>query len=102
MKHHFYELYDNENCDNRTTEIYVSDSSEPPSRMDASVRRLCMINWSRKISLGELPTWTNPLGRVYHALRWEVEMTCEEGTLDFVTWFDGKRIGGHNVNVAFD
>jgi hypothetical protein len=28
-------------------------------------------------------------------------MTCEDGIVDFTVYFEGKRVGAHNVEVQF-
>ncbi|KAF4462383.1 hypothetical protein FALBO_10812 [Fusarium albosuccineum] len=82
--------------------IYSSFVSPPPSRSDSSVERMCEVNWSQDVNFESLPTWTNPIGKVFHKLRYEVEMTCEDGTVDFTVYHDGVRVGGHNVEVEFN
>ncbi|KAM0424774.1 hypothetical protein ACHAPT_010084 [Fusarium lateritium] len=81
--------------------IHCSSASPPPSRADNSVRRLCQITWNRYISLESLPTYTNPIGKVYRELNFEVEMTCEDGTVDFAAYHKGERVGARNVEVDF-
>ncbi|KAM5355751.1 hypothetical protein ACJ41O_002397 [Fusarium nematophilum] len=83
-------------------EIYCCSEFPPPSRVNDAVRRLCQVKWNRKVRLESLPTWTNKIGKVYHKLKYEVEMTCEDGTVDFTIYHDGKRAGGRSVQVKFD
>lgn len=54
------------------------------------------------MGLESLPTYTNAIGKVYHVLQYTVEMTCEDGTVDFAVYHDGKRVGAQNVEVEFD
>ncbi|KAF5982892.1 Hsp70 chaperone protein [Fusarium bulbicola] len=81
--------------------IHISSEFPPPEASGQAVEELCEIHWTRDISLESLPTWTNPLGKVYHKLRFEVEMTCEDGIVDFTLYYEGKRVGAHNVDVQF-
>ncbi|KAF4966773.1 hypothetical protein FSARC_5590 [Fusarium sarcochroum] len=81
--------------------IYSCSTFPPPATMDPTVRELCKIHWTREPSLEALPTYTNPLGKVYHRLDYKVEMTCEDGTVDFTIYFEGKHVGARNVEVEF-
>ncbi|KAF5601485.1 mitochondrial-type heat shock 70 [Fusarium subglutinans] len=81
--------------------IHISSEFPPPKAWGPAVEKLCEIRWTRNISLESLPTWTNPLGKVYHKLSYEIEMTCEDGTVDFTLYHEGKRVGAHNVDVQF-
>ncbi|KAF5667436.1 Hsp70 chaperone protein [Fusarium denticulatum] len=82
--------------------IYICSEFPPPQAASGqAVEELCEIHWTRDISLESLPTWTNPLGKVYHKLRFVVEMTCEDGIVDFTLYHEGKRVGAHNVDVQF-
>ncbi|WKT39350.1 hypothetical protein QSH57_001169 [Fusarium oxysporum f. sp. vasinfectum] len=76
-------------------------SSLPPKSSGQAVEELCEIRWTRNISLESLPTWTNPLGKVYQELSYAIEMTCEYGIVDFTVYYKGKRVGAHNVDVQF-
>ena len=82
--------------------IYSSSALPAPSKWGHTVQRLCKITWSQKISLDSLPTFTNDLGKIYHKLKYDVEMTCEEGTVDFTIYHQGKRVGERNVEVEYD
>lgn len=75
--------------------------SPAPKTLGPAVEKLCEIRWTRGISLESLPTYTNPLGKVYHELNFEIEMTCEGGIVDFTVYYEGKRVGAHNVDVQF-
>ncbi|RKK72783.1 hypothetical protein BFJ69_g9876 [Fusarium oxysporum] len=76
-------------------------SSLPPQSSGQAVEELCEVRWTRNISLESLPTWTNPLGKVYQKLSYAIEMTCEYGIVDFTVYYKGKRVGAHNVDVQF-
>jgi hypothetical protein len=47
-------------------------------------------------------TYTNCLGKVYHVLDFEVEMSCTGGSLDFAVYHDGKRQGSKHVVVDYE
>ena len=81
--------------------IYTCSKFPPPDAYQSSVKELCEIEWTRDINLESLPTYTNPLGKVFHQLDYDVEMTCEGGIVDFTVYFEGKRVGAHNVDVQF-
>lgn len=85
-----------------TDKIYTSTTFPPPKRWDDSVNELCTITWDTEIDLNSLPTFTNPLGKVYHRLEFEVEMVCAGGSLDFPVYHDGKRQGSKNVVVNYE
>lgn len=54
------------------------------------------------MSLASLPVYTNSIGNSYHELHYTVEMTCEDGTVDFAIYHDGQRVGAQNIEVDFD
>ncbi|KAK4226714.1 hypothetical protein QBC38DRAFT_528177 [Podospora fimiseda] len=83
-------------------EIYMSKASTPPKRSkDPSVHKLCTIKWDVKVDIASLPTWTNPIGKVYHRLDFTIQMTTSGGYLDFVIYHRGKRQGSQHVVVEF-
>jgi hypothetical protein len=63
---------------------------------------LCTIKWDTEIVVSALPTYTNCLGKVYHVLDFEVEMSCTGGSLDFAVYHDGKRQGSKHVVVDYE
>ncbi|RFN42067.1 hypothetical protein FIE12Z_12891, partial [Fusarium flagelliforme] len=81
--------------------IYSCSEFPPPETLGSTVQKLCEIEWTRDINLESLPTYTSPLGKVFHQLDYEIEMTCEDGIVDFTVYFKGKRVGAHNVEVQF-
>ncbi|KAF4995123.1 hypothetical protein FDECE_12894 [Fusarium decemcellulare] len=97
-----YLEYFSDRIDKMTTEIFCSEKFPPPSRKDRSVRRLCQIIWNREIVPDSLPTYTNPIGKVYYKLEHDIEMTCEDGTLDFTVYYNGERVGARNIEIKFD
>ncbi|KAK3294582.1 uncharacterized protein B0H64DRAFT_463570, partial [Chaetomium fimeti] len=85
------------------TKILCTDTAGQVSdRWDASMRVLCTIKWDSEIAVSSLRTFTNCLGKVYHSLDFEVEMTCAGGSLDFAVYHDGKRQGSKNVVVDYE
>ncbi|KAF4335274.1 mitochondrial-type heat shock 70 [Fusarium beomiforme] len=81
--------------------IYSCSEFPPPKTSGPAVEELCEIHWTRNISLESLPTYTNSLGKVYHRLIYEIEMTCVDGIVDFTVYYKGKRVGAHNAEVDF-
>ncbi|KAM0564412.1 hypothetical protein ACHAPJ_000625 [Fusarium lateritium] len=81
--------------------IYSCSTFPPPKTLDSTVKELCEIRFTRELSLEALPTYTNPLGKVYHQLDYDIEMTCEGGIVDFTVYFEGKHIGACNIEVEF-
>lgn len=57
--------------------------------------------WNRQVGLKSLPQWTNLDGKVFRKLKYEIEMTCEDGIVDFNVLFEGETIGGCNVDVQY-
>lgn len=100
VRHSFYDLYSEPPGTVDETIYYCSGSA--PSTRDKTVSRFCTIKWNQAVSLESLPTWTNKIGKVYHELKFEIEMTCEAGMADFTIYFQGKRVGGRNVKVQFN
>ncbi|KAI9171325.1 Heat shock 70 kDa protein 12A [Paramyrothecium foliicola] len=82
-------------------QLQICSAFPPPSRRDASVWQLCTITWNQVVDFEKLPLWTNKLGKVFRKLKYDIEMTCEDGTVDFAIYFQGKRVGGRNVHVDF-
>jgi hypothetical protein len=81
--------------------IYSSSQLPPPKTWGPAVQTLCEIHWTQDVDIESLPTYTNTLGKVYHKLKYEVEMTCDDGIVDFTIYYQGKRVGAHNVDVQF-
>ncbi|RSL67500.1 hypothetical protein CEP54_003231 [Fusarium duplospermum] len=101
VRHSFYRLY-SEPVGSVKSDISCSASYPAPSRNDHTVERLCTIKWNKHVSLGSLPIYTNSIGDDYHELNYTIEMTCEDGTVDFAVYYDGERVGAQNVEVEFD
>jgi len=100
VRHHYSKLYSQHIGDVSST-IYICSEFPPPKSSGQAVEKLCQIRWTRNISLESLPTYTNSLGKVYHKLNFDIEMTCEDGIVDFTVYYEGKRVGAHNVDVQF-
>ncbi|KAF9878266.1 hypothetical protein CkaCkLH20_04304 [Colletotrichum karsti] len=100
ISHKFYRLYERP-----PNEILValqySTASPAPKRGDATVKRLCTIAWNKRIDFESLPTYTNPAGRVFYRLEWDMTMVCDGISLDFTIVHDGKRMAAKNVRVKF-
>ncbi|OBS26475.1 hypothetical protein FPOA_00418 [Fusarium poae] len=79
--------------------IFACSKYPPPNVRDGTVQQLCVIQWTRTINVGLLPTYTDSLGKVSHRLEYEVEMTCKDGTAEFTVYFEGQRVGANNVEV---
>ncbi|RSL72501.1 hypothetical protein CEP51_011897 [Fusarium floridanum] len=101
VRHSFYQLY-SKSMGYIKTNIYCSASHPSPSRRDHTVERMCRIKWNRPVSLESLPTHINPIGTVYRQLDFTVEMTCEDGTVDFTVYYKGDRVAAQSVEVEFD
>ncbi|KAM0341281.1 hypothetical protein ACHAPQ_000670 [Fusarium lateritium] len=100
VRHEYYTLY-SEHIGQVTENIYSSSQFPPPKTLAPAVQELCEIRWTQDVDIESLPTYTNPLGKVYHQLNFKVEMTCDDGIVDFTVYFKGKRVGAHNVDVQF-
>ncbi|RSM15047.1 hypothetical protein CDV31_005127 [Fusarium ambrosium] len=101
VQHAFYRLC-SDTVGHVDSDIHSSASYPAPVRNDHTVERMCQIKWNRQVRLESLPKYTNPIGEVYRELNYTVEMTCEDGTVDFVVYHDGVRVGAQNVEVEFD
>ncbi|KAF5964939.1 hsp70 family chaperone [Fusarium coicis] len=100
VRHNYYRLF-SERIGHVSQTIYICSALTPPETSGPAVNELCEVRWTRNINLESLPTYTNSLGKVYHKLSFDIEMTCEDGTVDFTVYYEGKRVGAHNVNVQF-
>ncbi|KAK1624318.1 hypothetical protein BDP81DRAFT_464842 [Colletotrichum phormii] len=94
LRHGYYRLYDKPPSE-IVERLCYSASSPAPTRKDSDVKELCTITWNRKIDFESLPTFTNPVGKVFYRLEWEVEMSCE-------VFHNGKRVAAKNVLVDFE
>lgn len=83
-----------------TTHFYCSTGT--PTRMDHSVSNLCEVTWGRTVSLDSMTRLENPRGKTYYKLEFEIEMTCEGNMVDFVVYYQGEKVAGHEVNVDFE
>ncbi|KAJ4310754.1 hypothetical protein N0V84_010810 [Fusarium piperis] len=101
VRHSFYKLYSGP-MGEVEDDIHCSASHPPPSRVDDTVRRMCQIKWNKQVCFESLPTYINPTGEVYRQLNLDVEMTCEDGTVDFMVYHNGTRVAAQNVEVEFD
>ncbi|KAH0438208.1 hypothetical protein CcaCcLH18_03475 [Colletotrichum camelliae] len=97
---YYYTLYDSQPEDVKVT-VYTSAAWPPPTTENDDVHELCTIAWTKNINIQSLPRYTNPLGKVFSKLGYEVEMTCSGGTIDFAILQDGKQVGTQNVSVIF-
>ncbi len=103
MRYHLEKLFSTDRTErSTTTTICSSVKSPPPKRMNGSVKTLCSIKWDTEIDIPFLPTYTNPLGKVYYKLEHELEMTCVAGSLDFAVYHNGKRQGSKHVVVDYE
>ena len=103
IRHRFETLFDTDTTEGiETTTIYSSVESPPSKRKNPKVKKLCSITWDADIDIPSLPTFTNPLGKVYYQLYWEIEMTCVAGSLDFAVYHNGKRQGSKHVMVDYE
>ncbi|KAF5235489.1 hypothetical protein FANTH_11713 [Fusarium anthophilum] len=100
VRQNYYQLF-SEPIGQVCETIYICSEPTPPDTSGPAVNELCEIRWTRNIKLESLPTYTNSLGKVYHRLSFDIEMTCEDGTVDFTVYYKGKRVGAHNVDVRF-
>nr|XP_036578921.1 uncharacterized protein CTRU02_11175 [Colletotrichum truncatum]KAF6786304.1 hypothetical protein CTRU02_11175 [Colletotrichum truncatum] len=82
--------------------IHYSESSAAPNRKDSTVKKLCTITWNSKIDFEALPTFTNPIGKIYHRLEFEIEMVSDGCSLEFTVYHDGKRVAAKNICADFE
>ena len=66
------------------------------------MKRLGEIRWEAEIDTSTLPIFTNRLGKVFHTVDCEAEMTCTGGSVDFAIYHGGKRQGSKSVVVDFE
>ncbi|KAK1960022.1 actin-like ATPase domain-containing protein [Colletotrichum sublineola] len=101
IRHNYYCLYEKPPSI-VTGRLYYSASWPTPGRNDSTVKHLCTIIWNKKVDFESLPTFTNPAGKVFYRLSWDIEMTCDGTSLDFTVFHDGKRVAARNVSVEFE
>lgn len=78
-----------------------SAAKNPPDRCDASVKRLCMIRWSKVPPFDSLPTWENKKHKVFRHICYEVKMVSDGVSLDFQIFYEGSMVASKNVDVDF-
>ncbi|PNY28423.1 Uncharacterized protein TCAP_01645 [Tolypocladium capitatum] len=83
------------------TELVYSAAAAPPDRCDASVKRLCMIRWSKVPAFDSLPTWQNGKRKVFRHVCYEVRMVTDGASLDFQIFYEGNMVAAKNVDVDF-
>ncbi|KAK1625478.1 hypothetical protein BDP81DRAFT_463979 [Colletotrichum phormii] len=81
--------------------IYSSEAWPPPKRLDHRVNELCTITWKKKMNFASLPSFTNPMGKVFAKITYDVEMTCSGKSVDFTVVHDGKQVAAKNFEVVF-
>ncbi|POR38244.1 Uncharacterized protein TPAR_01548 [Tolypocladium paradoxum] len=87
--------------DSIETELVYSTAHDPPDRCDASVKRLCMIRWSKVPAFDSLPTWENKKQKVFRHICYEVKMVTDGASLDFQIFYEGNMVASKNVDVDF-
>ncbi|KAK1783177.1 hypothetical protein QBC45DRAFT_466942 [Copromyces sp. CBS 386.78] len=101
IKKSFYLTFSPNDNPTLETMIYLTTVSPPPHRAESTVKSLCSIKWDMPVDILSLPTRTNSLGKVYHQLDFEIEMTCSGSSIDFAVIYNGKRQGSKNVAVEY-
>ncbi|KAL6788339.1 hypothetical protein J3E68DRAFT_444939 [Trichoderma sp. SZMC 28012] len=84
----------------KTVFIY-STVSTPPARCDETVKRLCDIRWSSVPDFDSLPTWTNPVGRVFRRMSYDVKMTSNGVTLDFEIIYNNQVMASKKIGIDY-
>ncbi|WYZ35190.1 hypothetical protein EsH8_I_001466 [Colletotrichum jinshuiense] len=96
----YYQLFESAIGD-LSEAIYSTAAWPAPGSGSKDVHQLCAITWTKEIDFESLPRFTNPLGKVYAKLNFDIEMTCSGGSIDFTVIHDGKQVGAKNVCVSF-
>lgn len=84
------------------TELTYSEAEPPPYRFDETVKRLCLIKWSKIPAFDDLPTWRNTQDKVIRHLCYEVRMVADGTSLDFAIYHQSKRVASQNVAIDFE
>ncbi|KAM4054870.1 actin-like ATPase domain-containing protein [Hirsutella rhossiliensis] len=98
VTHSFWQDFDQPQ-DFIETEIVYCTAKDPPSRCDDSVKRLCLIRWSKIPSFDKLPVWINQQGGRFRQVHYELRMVPDGASLDFEVFYDGTMVGSRNVQV---
>ncbi|XEU97891.1 hypothetical protein FSHL1_003178 [Fusarium sambucinum] len=103
VREKYYRAYaaDEDEIDSIVETIYVCSAFPPPKDMRPTVEKLCEITWTRDIDIESLPTSTNASGELFHKLEYEIQMTCDEGIVDFTVLFQDECVGAHHIDVNF-
>lgn len=83
------------------TVICMSRSTPPPARFDASVSNFCTITWKDGIEIASLPPFSNPSGKIFSKLSFDVVMTCTGGTVDVKIIHAGQKQATKNIGLEF-
>ncbi|KJZ76719.1 hypothetical protein HIM_04055 [Hirsutella minnesotensis 3608] len=81
------------------TELVYCNAENPPSRCDDSVKRLCVIRWSRVPNFDTLPKWKNKKGQEFRQVCYELRMVPDGDSLDFEIFYEGTMVASKNVQV---
>lgn len=81
--------------------LHVSRATQPSKRLDQTVSVLCNIKWHTRNLDKPIPTWTNPVGKVFWKLEFEVEMTAHGGNVEFAVYHGSQKLGSQHVAVEF-
>ncbi|KAG5663942.1 hypothetical protein KAF25_006527, partial [Fusarium avenaceum] len=107
VREEYYRLFDEDEDEDDDGIAQVSDTIyhcsafPPPKAMGPTVEKLCEISWAQDVDLESLPTWTNPRGKVFRQLNYEIEMSCDDGIVGFSVYFEGNRVGSRHIEVNF-
>ncbi|KAK1713751.1 uncharacterized protein BDZ83DRAFT_756722 [Colletotrichum acutatum] len=97
----FYQLFETA-PETISQTLCISTAWPPQVEYSEAVKILCAIAWNKELDFESMPRYTNPIGKVFHKLEFDIDMKCAGASIDFTVFHDGKSVGSKNVAVVFE
>ncbi|CAI7646846.1 hypothetical protein N7533_009950 [Penicillium manginii] len=86
-----------------TDGLYQCASSNPPSRIDDTVKHLCGLKWMPDVDTSSLDDFTSADGkRELKVLNYELEMVPSGASMDFTFYINDRKQASHSVKAEYE
>ncbi|KAJ5747486.1 uncharacterized protein N7511_009182 [Penicillium nucicola] len=83
--------------------LYQCASSDPPQRMNDTVKLLCDLKWTPDVEISSLKDFTSADGnRRLKVLEYDIEMVPSGASMDFTFYVNHRKQASHNVKAEYD